>query len=141
MALAGIGIVPSGASATPDEVANSAIGNGGNGVEVVQIFPTTTLIVSIVSSVPTAAISTVQGPVVTISASMGIIASGTSAIQNGWGNGSRVATGNGNPTESVPGHTNVSTVFTGGAEGVNGWSNWLLGFGILVWKVGMMSWL
>ena len=139
--LAGMSIVPPEASTTPDKGTNGGLESGGNGVEVVQIFPTATLIVSIVSSVPTAATSTVQGPVVTISASMGIIAPGTSAIQNGWGNGSRVATGNGNPTESVPGHTNVSTVFTGGAEGVNGWSNWLLGFGILVWDVAMIFWL
>ena len=140
--LARIGIVLPGASATPGEMANSAIGNGGNGVEVVQIFPTTTLIVSIVSLVPTAATSNVQGgPVVEMSASMDIIAPGTSAIQNGWGNGSRVVTGNGNPTESASGRTNVPIGFTGGAEGVNGWSNWLLGFGILVWEVGMVFWM
>ena len=148
------GIVPPGASATPGEIANSAIGYGGDGIEIVQIFPTTTLIVSIVSSFPTAVISTVQGPVVTILASMGIIAPGTSAMQHGGVNGSSVvkgggsvtgsdgaATGSGNPTETVPGRTNISTVFTGGTKGVNGWSSWLLGFGILVWEVGMLYWM
>ena len=121
-------------------MANSATANGGNGAEVAQILPTTTLIISAISSFPTTTISTMQGSVVAISASRGIIAPGTSAIQNG-GNGSRVITGSGNPTESVPGHTNVSTVFTGGAEGGSGWSNWLLVFGILGWEVAMVYWI
>ena len=201
--LAGMGIVPPGASATPGEVANGAIESVGNGVEVVQIFPTTTLIVSTVSSVPAAATSIVEGPIVLLSASMGIlppvatatpgkpansamqsggnaggggnrssvvtgsgsatgsslvtgsgsatgrgIATGSgiatgrgSATGRGIATGSGSSTGSGNPTESGSGRTNVPIVPTAGAEGINGWQTWWLGFEILVWGVGMVYWM
>ncbi|KAK0512307.1 hypothetical protein JMJ35_005435 [Cladonia borealis] len=158
--LAGLGIVPPGASATPGETANSAIDIG---VEVVQILPTTTLIVSAISSIPTAATSAVP-PIVSISASLGVVSLGTSAILSGGnessavtanasamgsgsttGTGSAIVsittTGSGNPTESASGHTSVPVVPTGGAEGANVCENWWLEFGLLVWGVGMVFWM
>ena len=131
--------------ATQTTVPGAVTGVGGLGI--VELTET--------GIVPTgaSAMSTAQGPVATISASMGIFSPGTSAMQHGGVNGSSVitgggsatgsdgaATGKGNSTKSVPGHTNVSTVFTGGTERVNGWSNRLLGFGLLVWEVGMVFW-
>ena len=111
--LAGISTLPPQASATPGGKANGATGSGGNGAEVVQVFSTTTLVVSIVFSVPAATTSTVA-PIVSISACMGIVPPGTfatsiepasSTIQSGGnggggGNGSSLVTGSGITTPS-----------------------------------------
>ena len=165
--LAGMPILPLEVSAPPGKVANSAIESGGNGIEVVQIFLITTLIVSTVSSVPAAATSAVEGPIVLISAGTGIIPSGKSATlgasansaipsggsvgggDKGGGGGNRSSvitgsgstTGSGNPTESVSGHTTVPIVSTGGAEGVTRCDSWWLKFEMLVWGLGMVYWM
>ena len=115
--LAGLGIVPPEASATPGETANTAIDIGGDGVEVVQIFPITTLIVSTISSIPTATTSTVE-TTVPISASLGVVTLGTSVIQSGGnggggGNGSSAVTANASAMGSRSTTGNVSATVSG----------------------------
>ena len=151
---AGMVILPPGASAMRLEMVNGAIESVTNGIEVVHIFPTTTLIFSTVSSVTAAATNAVQP----MSASLGTIPRGPSAIKTsgnggGGGNGSSVVTGTGGytgtgsttgssvSTESVPSHTAVPVVPTGGAKGANGWEIWWPGFEVLVWGVQMVFWM
>ena len=144
---ASTGIVPSGASATLGKAVNGATESGSNTAGPVQSFRTTTLVIPLV---PAAATNT-TGLIHPISAGTGILPSKASAtpgkpanggIQSGGngGGGGGGGNGNGSATGSVVGQTSVPTVSTGGAEGVNGWENWWLGFGILVCGVGMVYW-
>ncbi len=118
-----------------------------------QTFPATTLAVVPIptaaqTALPAVFASSVMGLGDAISAGTGIVQSGASAtpgkpasgvIQSG-GNGSWSAMGSGSATKSVSGQTSVPYVFTGGAEKVDWWESWFLGFGILLCGVGMVYW-
>ena len=125
--LAGMGIVPPGASASPGKTVYSAIQSGSNGS----------------GSVTGSGSITGTG----ITTGSGFTTGNGTATGTGSTTGSGTATGTGsptvsrNPTASVTGHTAVPTVSTGEAKAVHEWANRWLEFALLIWGVGMVYWM